>query len=601
MQNNYLVPSLLKNKTFNKHNHVMLGHWCAAYQPEKKKLVNYKILDHPWGNQKRFEKDYIKIQIIYEKILKKVQLILNDHFGINNSIKFWRILIGPWINAFITMYFEKIILLKKIKKKKKINVYKYKKKFFIADNPGHFMFMSSTDEWQYYFFLELIKEANIKSKFLLRKRNSFIKKPIVILQTKKKTVFLHLNKIFNFLFGFLKKKQKVVLFNTYLGKYRSIFFYLRNFQFLPAFNLVKLPRIEPNFDLREKLASKFSKKKSLESHLIKQILMNLPISYFENFEKIEKSIKKLNLPKAPIVIFTSNGLYIDPIESRYIAESVERGSKLILGQHGGNYVNFKQNFFTEHEIKVSDYFLTWGWKKNSKKIKKFGRLLNINHVLREKEKICKNDRNTLLLVTIGVGKYTKNLQSFNKLAKQLYDYYYKFFPNFISAVSDKIRKNLVLRTYKDSQLHSETERGWNLQAFLISKFKNIQISEKQTDYYPMIKKSKLTVCTYFATVFFESMSANIPTILILPYSYNIFNNETDRIMKRLKKANIFFTDYKSAAKFINSNWNNIDSWWNNKKTQTEKNNFTKNYSKENSGLIADIQKLIDNIKNEKSS
>ena len=97
------------------------------------------------------------------------------------------------------------------------------------------------------------------------------------------------------------------------------------------------------------------------------------------------------------------------------------------------------------------------------------------------------------------------------------------------------------------------------------------------------------------------MSANIPTILILPYSYNIFNNETDRIMKRLKKANIFFTDYKSAAKFINNNWNNIDSWWNNKKTQTEKNNFTKNYSKENSGLIADIQKLIDNIKNEKSS
>ena len=40
MQNNYLVPSLLNNKTFNKHNHVMLGHWCAVYQPEKKKLVN---------------------------------------------------------------------------------------------------------------------------------------------------------------------------------------------------------------------------------------------------------------------------------------------------------------------------------------------------------------------------------------------------------------------------------------------------------------------------------------------------------------------------------------------------------------------------------
>ena len=602
MQNNYLVPSLLNNKTFNKQNHIMLGHWCASYQPEKKKLVEYKILDHPWGNQKRFEKDFIKIQTIYEKILKKAQLILNDHFGINNSTRFWRILIGPWINAFITIYFEKIILLKKIKKKKKINIYKYKKNLFIANDFKNFMFMTSTDEWNYYFFLELIKEANIKSKFLIRKRNSFIKKPRVILKVEKTTLFSYLNKIFNFFFGFLKKKQKIVFFNTYLGKYRNIFLYLKNFQFFSAFASEESPKNQPNFNLREKLAAKFSKKKSLENHLIRLILMNLPIDYLENFEKIETSIKKLNLPKTPIAIFTSSSsLYMASIQQRYIAESIERGSKLIIGQHGGNYGNFKQNFFDGHEIKISDYFLTWGWKKNSRKIKNFGRLIDINHVLREKEKIYKNDRNTLLLVTAPIRKYVRGLQSFNLLAKQVYDYYYKFFPNFISAVSDKIRKNLVLRAYEIPEIHPKTEWGWNLQAFLISKFKNIQISEKKTDFYPMLKKSKLTVYTYFATTFFESISANIPTILILPYSYNIFNNETDRIMKKLKKANIFFTDYKSAAKFINNNWNNIDSWWNNKKTQTEKNIFTKNYSKENSGLIGDIQKLIDNIKNEKRS
>ena len=70
------------------------------------------------------------------------------------------------------------------------------------------MFMASTDEWNYYFFLELIKEANFKSKFLIRKRNSFIKKPRVILKVEKTTLFLYLNKIFNFFFGFLKKKTK---------------------------------------------------------------------------------------------------------------------------------------------------------------------------------------------------------------------------------------------------------------------------------------------------------------------------------------------------------------------------------------------------------
>ena len=223
MQNNYLVPSLLNNKTFKKQNHIMLGHWCATYQPEKKKLIKYKILDHPWKNQKRFEKDFIKIQIIYENILSKVQLILNNHFGINNSNRFWRILIGPWINSFVTIYFEKVILLKKIKKKKKINIYKYKKNLFIASDFENFLNMTLTDEWNYYFFLELIKESNIKNKFLIRKRNSFIKKPPKILRAKKKIFFSYLSKIYNFLFGFLKKKQKVVFFNTYLGRYRNFF------------------------------------------------------------------------------------------------------------------------------------------------------------------------------------------------------------------------------------------------------------------------------------------------------------------------------------------------------------------------------------------
>jgi len=138
--------------------------------------------------------------------------------------------------------------------------------------------MTTTDEWNYYFFLELIKEANIKSKFLIRKRNSFIKKPRGILKVEKTTFFSYLNKIFNFYFGFLKKKQKIVFFNTYLGKYRNIFLYLKNFQFFLAFVSEKYPKTQPNFNLREKLAVKFSKKKSLDNHLIRLIFRN----YFQH-------------------------------------------------------------------------------------------------------------------------------------------------------------------------------------------------------------------------------------------------------------------------------------------------------------------------------
>ena len=49
-----------------------------------------------------------------------------------------------------------------------------------------------------------------------------------------------------------------------------------------------------------------------------------------------------------------------------MSETLEKGTKLIYSQHGGNYGNLRKNWFEDHEIEVSDYYLTWGWKKIKK-------------------------------------------------------------------------------------------------------------------------------------------------------------------------------------------------------------------------------------------
>ena len=78
------------------------------------------------------------------------------------------------------------------------------------------------------------------------------------------------------------------------------------------------------------------------------------------------------------------------------------------------------------------------------------------------------------------------------------------------------------------------------------------------------------------TSFTESIYLNVPTLLIT--SPNFFDTHTKKmILKKFKKNNIFFNNSSEAFKFINKNWNKIDKWWNNPKTQDARQLFLDNF------------------------
>ena len=83
------------------------------------------------------------------------------------------------------------------------------------------------------------------------------------------------------------------------------------------------------------------------------------------FQNRKKKIEKLKLPKNPNTIFSSN-IVSKSLLSRYCAEKVEKGTKLVLGTHGGCYGHYDIHFSEYFETKISDKYLTWGWKNTKK-------------------------------------------------------------------------------------------------------------------------------------------------------------------------------------------------------------------------------------------
>ena len=84
---------------------LFLGEWCRLFN--RKKIWQYMdavVAPYHWDNRNKIVKDYDFIQKVYEEQLKELRLRLNQIHGVDHSLRYWRILIGPWLNGFMLKF-----------------------------------------------------------------------------------------------------------------------------------------------------------------------------------------------------------------------------------------------------------------------------------------------------------------------------------------------------------------------------------------------------------------------------------------------------------------------------------------------------------------
>ena len=73
------------------------------------------------------------------------------------------------------------------------------------------------------------------------------------------------------------------------------------------------------------------------------------------------------------------------------------------------------------------------------------------------------------------------------------------------------------------------------------------------------------------------MYLNVPSILICDTKTWEFNKLSLKIFNILVKNKIAFKNYEQANKHINQTWDNLGLWWKNKKTQSARMYYLKNF------------------------
>ena len=541
-----------------------------------------------WSNKSILYQDYVYLKKFYEKSLDSLSKSLNEHHKKNYSKKFWRILIGPWLSSILFVIFERYYEIKSCYNKYKIDQVNFLRinnnvnliPIEIEDYLGHVHNIL----WNQYLYQEIISNLFEKKKILYV--DGIVNKgfPKRIKSIKKTKINSLITKIFNF--NPINKFYNYFLSSTYLGMIDELKLSLKLKQF-PIFyekkELLSISKIDK--ETRNKIGKKNNLKNNFEKTLYKIAINKIPIYLLEDFKNLCRISKNLNYPNKPKVIFSSNFLWYDLVTMCYSAMKIENETKLIYGQHGGSYGINKIIFSEDHEIKISDRYISWGWKKNNEKINNFGIISNTRKFSR------KENSDKLLILFRLLNKYFFSMGSGDdtELAKDYISYCTSFFNN----LSSEIRKNTVLRLQTnsaDSDYTNEVLKNFSK--------KNGNLKLSNSTFFSDCNNSKLIVNTCNSTPFLQTISLNFPSIVIWNKLNNPIRKEAIKYIGLLHKNKILFYDPKKAAKFINKIWeNDINEWWLSNKTQYAIKKFSEIFSKNNVNILSNLKDQIKNYEN----
>ena len=90
------------------------------------------------------------------------------------------------------------------------------------------------------------------------------------------------------------------------------------------------------------------------------IKISMPSICLEGFKDVMDELTIQFFQKKRYYLFCN--IQYDYLFKFWAAKQISQGSKFIYGQHGGNHDLIEDDYTVNHSLKISDLFLSWGWK-----------------------------------------------------------------------------------------------------------------------------------------------------------------------------------------------------------------------------------------------
>jgi putative transferase (TIGR04331 family) len=562
---------------------IFLGEWCKKSNRQHVWSSIDSEVVRPYGlDPKQRILDTDEMHKLYDTLIRELSVKLNDFHNKNYSVRYWTILIGPWLGSFVMVVMNRYKALEvaidnfDISKTILIN----QKGFSLTKNDySDFREAINSDLWNNALYVEILKNIkNIKSQNI----------EILIKNTKSANFSNHKNIKFNFKSSLKKSALRVSNFLQFLSRNTDAF--IVN-SYLPIIDEIKLklllgqfpiiwksPKIDSNYfrDVelnRNDFLLEFQNFNGIERELKRLINKLIPKIYIEGYEFMCREANNLKWPSNPKFIFTSNNFTADELFKFWVGLKVEEGASYYVGQHGANYgTSYESKNWTE--LNTADRFYSWGWKDMYKDVNtipafNFKIINNLN---------CRYKKNgKLLLVERSPGTRDGPRDRFYEslIVHEGMVELYKLLHTTIQ------QKSLVRLHHRSTTLTS-----WQ------QKYKPINIDSGKGGFNKLISQSRLVVFNYDSAGLLELLAMNVPVICFWKGGFSHLLPVSKKYYDLLKDSGIFYDNSEKVANHINLHWEDVDSWWLSPEVQSARLEFCKQYSRVIDNPIVSLKKLL---------
>ena len=548
---------------------LFFGKWC--FLPSNRAAREgrvYDVLDYPWNDLDRTDRDHAYCLEVYEKVLPRLVEVFNAMHHRSCSPDYWRLVLGYWLFNYIATLYERYIVARTA-------LDRHPEAFTIGLSPEdyqtprsvlHFAGLVVGDTFNLQLYTQILSwmEARMSLRRLstqpagARSSGSFLEQALASLsrQVARRARIVHLNSIFT--------AREMAALWVHSG--------LRIAPIIERDHLHWSTHPEVDLERRAKLAEVPSDDEFM-TLLVRTLVSNTPSSYVEGYAAAVEETSR-SWPRRPRLILTSYLFSFEDFGKIWMAEQKERGNARVIGiQHGGAHGWYTRCFSTQHEQAVADECWSWGWEQSANYAAK-GMPSPILNRIRIKRG---SDSGRVLVLPVEARRYTRNFMR-SPFGPQL-DLYLDEFNTFLQAVSPEIREQLFIRV-----------RGWlspdeaynNVYAERLAWSRFDDQNRKFAD---SMRDSRVTVIAYNGTSFLENLAANHPSVFWWDNRMNPMRTEVQEHFDRLRDSAILHHDPVAAAAQLNAIYEDPRDWWLSRRVQDARSSFLEYMGRLESGWM----------------
>jgi len=550
-----------------------------------------------WHNKENLIQDNNYLEDLEKRFFDKFYKSLNNTLKVSYPKKYWEIFLGRVIVQIIYILYERWQTLNNIKNKHELTETKILKKndnILIFQNGSELsQNIANSDLLNFEINSEIIRnipeidyeEIEIKddTKIFNNKNNKNNKNYFQIKYIRFKYIkilfSLAQKYLLDLFYFFVNKKNYFIYISPKIKSKTNLIIRKKFKQPNIKFNFKKLDfNLSYSFSLRKKLSSNlnFEALNSFEKFLKKKFITMLPLCYLEGYQNLVATNvenKKKQVPKVMFLhfdeIMNENATYLE-----WVGYNKINGSKIFLIQTGGGLFTPKLEIREEFtKNKIYDVLFHYGKKDFGKKIIGAG----FERIFFD-EKV-KSDPNGNIIFALYPGDgYSTGLLSTTKRFQDDWSEYQEDIINFIERLNPQIREKIIIRLKKRHHVNEANRDYFNTEKNLRKKFPKLRFDNYKKRLNDMLPDTSIVIVTHNSTTLLETLSKNIPTIMLMDFNKHKLSDTADKFYKNLSAVGILHFKAESASEKLLTVWKNPDEWWNSKEVQKVRQEFCDEYA-----------------------